>query len=243
MSSYGFDVDNLDPRTIKIYNNGGKVLPENFNTPRPSDLQENAIMVVGESDGKFDDADYILFYGRGTDFWDYDTTSRAIIRYHHPYSNENYYWITVGGTNGKRMQDESSLNTSTRYVQTSTKAFVDWDKDEKNIGSTGREYFGDAFTEPSPSITYTNKLDDRLANVPITYKCRFANISQESIGLQLTENNTQIYATYISGYLSPDNYLFGMGVDELSSQELEVVKARLEHEMLEIFYGRNMRRG
>ena len=47
MSSYGFDVDNLDPRTIKIYNNGGKVLPENFNTPRPSDLQENAIMVFG----------------------------------------------------------------------------------------------------------------------------------------------------------------------------------------------------
>ena len=110
------------------------------------------------------------------------------------------------------MQDESSLNTSTRYVQTSTKAFVDWDKDEKNIGSTGREYFGDAFTEPSPSITYTNKLDDRLANVPITYKCRFANISQESIGLQLTENNTQIYATYISGYLSPDNYLFGIPI-------------------------------
>ncbi len=31
MSSYGFDVNNLDPRTIKIYNNGGKVLSEDFN--------------------------------------------------------------------------------------------------------------------------------------------------------------------------------------------------------------------
>ena len=217
MSDYGFDVNNLDPRTIKIYNNGGKVLSENFNMPRPSDLQENAIMVVGQDDGKFDDADYILFYGRGTDFWDYDTTSRSIKRYHHWYSNKNYYWITVDGANGKRMQDESSLNTSTRYVQTTTKAFVDWDKDEKNIGQTGREYFGDAFTEPSPSITYTNKLDGRLPNVPITYKCRFANISSENIGLQVAENNTQIYSTYISGYGSPDNYRLGYATTFTSS--------------------------
>ena len=30
------------------------------------DLIENAIYISGESDGKFDDIDYILFYGKGT---------------------------------------------------------------------------------------------------------------------------------------------------------------------------------
>ena len=68
LSSFGIDPASVDPRTIKIYNNGGKVLPEINTAPRPVDLEENAIIVVGEEDGKFDDNDYIVFYGRGSSF-------------------------------------------------------------------------------------------------------------------------------------------------------------------------------
>ena len=74
LASFGIDVS-VDPRTIKIYNNGGKVLPENIEIERPLDLVENAITIVGEEDGKFDDPDYILFYGRGNSFWDFDEAS------------------------------------------------------------------------------------------------------------------------------------------------------------------------
>ena len=37
-----------------------------------------------------------------------------------------------------------------------------------------------------------------------------------------------------------DNYLFGMGVDELSPMETQDIRARLQREVLEIFYSRNM---
>ena len=37
-----------------------------------------------------------------------------------------------------------------------------------------------------------------------------------------------------------DNYLFGLGVDELSAKEQEAISHKLRREMLEIFYGRNM---
>ncbi len=40
-----------------------------------------------------------------------------------------------------------------------------------------------------------------------------------------------------------DNYLFGMGVDELAARDSTVVRERLRHEMDEIFYGRNMKKG
>ena len=50
-----------------------KLISEIVDAPRPNDLVENAIFVSGEGDGKFDSEDYILFYGRGTNFWDYDT--------------------------------------------------------------------------------------------------------------------------------------------------------------------------
>ena len=36
-----------------------------------------------------------------------------------------------------------------------------------------------------------------------------------------------------------DNYLFGMGVNELGEAKQREVRERLDHEMLEIFYGRN----
>jgi S-adenosylmethionine decarboxylase len=37
-----------------------------------------------------------------------------------------------------------------------------------------------------------------------------------------------------------DNYLFGLGVDELSDDEQNLISRKLRREMLEIFYGRNM---
>ncbi|MFN7950157.1 MAG: adenosylmethionine decarboxylase [bacterium] len=40
-----------------------------------------------------------------------------------------------------------------------------------------------------------------------------------------------------------DNYLFGMGSEELSPRDAAQVRERLQHEMDEIFYGRNMRKG
>jgi S-adenosylmethionine decarboxylase len=40
-----------------------------------------------------------------------------------------------------------------------------------------------------------------------------------------------------------DSYLFGMGKDELSLREQAAVRERLEHELGEIYYGRNLPRG
>jgi len=40
-----------------------------------------------------------------------------------------------------------------------------------------------------------------------------------------------------------DNYLFGMGASELTAKKAIRVRERLEYEMLEIFYGRNMKKG
>ncbi|HKJ80423.1 MAG TPA: type IX secretion system sortase PorU, partial [Ignavibacteriaceae bacterium] len=200
LASYGIDPSTVDPRTIKIYNNGGKALPEDLNAPRPSDLQENAIMVVGEDDGKFDDGDYISFYGRGNDFWDFDSSSNTIKRYYHPYSNVNYYWITSGGEKGKRIGQEASISSPTYYNQTSTKAFAQLDEDKINIGKTGREYYGDNFSPTTTSRTYLTKLNGLLSNYTIKYNVRFINASQETVGLEVDENSTPIINQNLYGW-------------------------------------------
>jgi S-adenosylmethionine decarboxylase len=40
-----------------------------------------------------------------------------------------------------------------------------------------------------------------------------------------------------------ENYVFGVGTDELTPQEREIISRKLRREMLEIFYGRNMSDG
>lgn len=40
-----------------------------------------------------------------------------------------------------------------------------------------------------------------------------------------------------------DNYLFGTGADELNAKEEKLIRERLQREMAEIFYGRNLKRG
>ncbi len=202
LSSYGIDANTVDPRTIKIYNNGGKMLPENVNESYPSDLEENAIKVVGEEDGKFDEGDYILFYGRGIDFWDYDATQRKIRRYFNLYSKQNYYFITSGGAQGKRIQDKPSLNETNAYIQNSTQSFKDWEVDSINIFSSGRYFLGDDFSGNNVSRTYANKLDGRISGTPINYNFRIVNVLLDNIILDVFENSNRILSQSLAGISS-----------------------------------------
>ena len=212
LSQYGIDPNTVDPRTIKIYNNGGKVLPEDPTLPAPDDLVENAFYYQGDpSDGKFHDADYILFYGRGTNFWEYDSTAGKIVRRFDPYSSQNYYWITSGGTIGKRMLNKSSEAGPAAYVQSTTKAFA-YNKDEKiNIAKSGRYFMGNEFNSTSVAQTYTNKLDGILAGSRIDYLFNFVNSGQNFIELKVDDNGNTLYDSSIPGYLSDLNYEYSSG--------------------------------
>ena len=200
LSSAGFNPDQINPSTLKIYNNGGKELSENISDPRPIDLVENAITVVDGGDGSLNPGDYILFYGRGANFWDFDSTSNEIKRFHHTYSDHNYYWLTYGGADGKRIQNKPGLNTTPGYNQNNTIAFADHEDDKINIGGSGREYYGDDFSQAVISRTYISSLNGRLAAFPINYHFRFANASSGSLTLQLTENNSTIFNQVLNGY-------------------------------------------
>ena len=62
LEEIGVNTSALDPRNIRIYGNGGAMLPQRNDAFRYDDLEENAIYVEGDADGVFDDSDYILFW-------------------------------------------------------------------------------------------------------------------------------------------------------------------------------------
>ena len=208
LSSLGIDASTVDPRTIKIYNNGGYALNESVTSYTPYGIDENSIYISGEDDGSFDENDYILFYGRGTDFWEYNSTSNAVERYHHPFSKTNYYWITFGGANGKRMTATPNLSDTPDFVEESTTAYKYLDDDIINIGKSGRDYWGDEFNTSNKTHTYVNALNGRLNSSPILYRYRVANASKYNNVLTVSENGSSIKSQTLTGFGS-NSYRWG----------------------------------
>lgn len=145
---------NYDPRTLKIYGNGGRMLNENPGDFRYGALQENAIQFVGEADGSFDNGDYILFYGQGPHEWNrvQNSTLENLSHRFNVYSDEACYFITFRGDYGKRVQDVeipgNAAQTFNQYHE-----YVFYEKDSININQIGRQWGGEMFNlEPSQSF-------------------------------------------------------------------------------------------
>ncbi len=144
LSSKGVDISSIDPKTIRIYNNGGLELPRNMRTSRSDSLIENAVRVIGEEDNSFSSSDYILFYGVPVNFWQpLNDSSNFYVHYINHYTEENVYWLTWGaGQTGKRMENkiattnpnlDANLNFWGRY----------FDEDEiNNFLESGLDWFG-----------------------------------------------------------------------------------------------------
>ena len=141
LSDLGFNTNSIDPQKIQIYGLGGKMAPLSNNAPYPNDLIENAIQVAGESDGAFNDDDYILFYGEGMDNWSAENNTNLNL-----YADKSYYYITVGATNGKRI---NAISEPTGTPTTTITSFDDYqfhEVDLINIGRLGRTWFGEDFS-------------------------------------------------------------------------------------------------
>ncbi len=144
-------LESIDPRTIKIYGNGGGFLPELVEAERADDLVENAIYIEGEGDGNFDSGDYILFYAEGADKWYYNSSEQEFNRPKNPYDFKNYYFIKINSGNGKRITSQSSVAGST-YTTTEFNDYIRYEEDQLNLldkwnqgQGSGRHWFGDLY--------------------------------------------------------------------------------------------------
>ncbi|WP_236937618.1 type IX secretion system sortase PorU [Flavobacterium coralii] len=139
LQQLGLDV-NADPRRIKIYGNGGRMLPLLNSADYPADLAENAIMFVGEQDGQFDNSDYILFYAEGV-----DNFSRENGTHNNLYANRSYYYVTSYGGNGKRINAVPQPSGTPVITTTQFDEYVYHERDLVSIARLGRKWHGEAF--------------------------------------------------------------------------------------------------
>jgi len=192
LKSKGIDLSNVDPRTIQIFGNGGRNLSEKPEDYTNVDLMENAILVVGEEDGKFDPSDYIIFYAPSVKGWEYKSDSKTIGHYYHYYSDVNYVWLTFGNSTGKRMSGKVSVSNNPDSIVTTTTGFVLYREFKKNLAATGRRWYGDEFNDRTKTRVYTNRLPGLIPDRLITYKISVVARSDRTTTFLVDEGNDRI---------------------------------------------------
>ncbi|WP_299399427.1 type IX secretion system sortase PorU [uncultured Gelidibacter sp.] len=140
LNSLGVNTNTVDPRTIKIYGNGGAMLPLANADPYPLDLTENAIKFVGEDDGEFNSNDYILFYAEGPTGYNADSNTN-----HNVFTDKSYYFINVSSGFGKRIQTMPQPEAASTYTVNTFQDYQFHEVDEVNVVRVGRRWFGDRF--------------------------------------------------------------------------------------------------
>lgn len=147
----GIDIDNVNPREIKLYGNGGGMLPFFTGAERIDDLEENAIQIAGEEDGVFGPGDYILFYAEGPDKWVYSENIGQFTLEKNIYNTRNYYFLKISPGNGRRVSEmpapgnpaytSASFDDYARLEQENINLFHEWAKAQ----GSGQSWFGDHF--------------------------------------------------------------------------------------------------
>lgn len=164
LSEIGFSTD-VDPRSIKIYGNGGKMIPLLNSIPYPNDLAENAIEFVGESDGVFNDSDYILFYAEGIDTWNSECET-----FQNLFADKSYYYVTHSSSPSKRVSSIVQPTGSPLVIHDAFDDELHYELDKTNIGKVGKKWFGDSFlvnNEQTFSFSFPNKVPSDAVNLEL----------------------------------------------------------------------------
>ncbi|NVO21435.1 MAG: type IX secretion system sortase PorU [Bacteroidetes bacterium] len=154
LQAMGLSIDQINPQDIRIYGNGGGMLPEYNAVKRFDDLQENAIEVVGESDGRFDAGDLVLFYAKGPVNWRYNSSQKLWESYQDPYSDSAYYFLTTSLGKGKRISSVANETATPTDIVTTYDYRTFHEKDAVNLIKSGRSWYGEIF-DITNSYTFT----------------------------------------------------------------------------------------
>jgi len=145
LSNMGLSPGSINPKNIRVYGNGGGILPEINSGFRYDDLVENPIIVSGEDDGVFNSDDYILFYGEAPDIWNWDANRKKFSHVNHLYSDYTYYFITADLGAGKRVTEKASLTATPTHIVEKFNDYAVYEKDELNLTKSGKVWYGEKF--------------------------------------------------------------------------------------------------
>ncbi|WP_461598133.1 type IX secretion system sortase PorU [Winogradskyella sp.] len=201
LNSLGINTNSVDPRTIKLYGNGGRMLPLLNSENYPFDVVENAVKFVGEADGSFDNGDYILFYGEGPKTYSEESQTNLNL-----YSDKTYYYINISPGSGKRIQQMPSIDGAANIQINTFQDYQFYEVDEYNLAKLGRRWFGDDFDIENQRI-YNFQFPNLVTSEPVRFDIAVGSVSETDGTTMGITINGNFVSNLNLGVISPGSVL------------------------------------
>ena len=212
LQKMGYNPATINPANIRLFGNGGGMLPEIMGTAYPDDLTENAIWVEGQADGHFDPNDYILFYAKGPDTWNYNIQRQLFAHQKNIYSDQCFYFLTIENLPGLRIKTKNQSASAPTHQVTTYNDYAFYEKEELNLINSGRQWFGKDLLNGASTISFQfDNVDDASpANVAMSVAAR--STVQSSISLKYGSQQANIFIDPISLSSATNDFAFtGLG--------------------------------
>ena len=181
LNSLGINTADLSSASIRLFGNGGGMLPEDNRIPRADDLVENAIFVSDGGDGRFNGNDFFLFYAPGPDRWEKDSLQKSFRHQKNRYTDRSIYYISVGGT-GLRVAARQATLPANQTVNSFTDRYFH-ELDSINFLKSGKQWYGEEFTN-APGRSLTRSFSIALPNLIVGNNIRFvSSVASRSVGV------------------------------------------------------------
>ncbi|MFK7749859.1 MAG: type IX secretion system sortase PorU [Kordia sp.] len=222
LNQIGINTGSVNPRKIKIYGNGGRMIPHLNSTNDYYDVTENAITVFGEEDGEFNGNDYILFYAEGPKKFNSDSQTHI-----NAYTDKTYYFITADGAeDGKRIPEAVQPTAAPDVTITEYDDYQFHEEDVVNIVKLGRRWFGEIFNIESEQ-TFTFTLPNLITTEPVRIGIKPASIS----------NGVTSMSTFING--QPAQNINGQSAFNFTFPQINDTRLATEHNVPGVNGNRN----
>ncbi|MDE5423040.1 type IX secretion system sortase PorU [Ancylomarina sp. DW003] len=198
-----------NPSNVRVYGNGGGMLPKMNNIETYDDLVLNRIFMMKGNDNTFNSGDYILFYAKGPRSWQYDEETDEFIHENHSFSNKSHYFLTSDKSESPLISQVNN-ESNPSIVVNDFDAYRVVDQDKKNLLRSGQLWFGQIF-DITTIYTLPFKFQNLNTNENISINAHAAGRSSSntkfilssdgrSIGdIDISSVNTSSYAaTYAS---------------------------------------------
>ena len=211
--------ETVNLNNLRIYGNGGGMLPELAGTERYDDLAENPLKIYDQNNnGTFDAGDYALFYAVGPDIWTYNADNQGFEHSKHLYATASHYFLNYDIGSGKRVATQSSPSAANITV-TDFDDYAFHENEWANLNHSGRQWYGEEFggvLSRDFSFDFPNINTNEQAHLKTRVAATSYNAST-SFNIALNGQNVQ---THILNFIPNASYT--SDVARLSSKETQV---------------------
>lgn len=225
LQQLGLNISSIDPKKIKIYGNGGKMLPLSNSIYYPQDITENPIQIIGESDGVFDNDDSILFYAEGLDTWNEESQT-----FNNLYDTKSYYYVTTQGDDGKRIPEMIQPKGNSSLTLNTFDDHQYHELDLVNIVHLGRQWFGESF-DINPEQEFEFNFPNYDSTTPIKIMTTTASAAFTPTSFKVAANGQEIGNISFQPLNSNSDIEFNLGSlpNNISFNGSENVKIKLTY--------------